>query len=601
MQRGAMKIVALALLIIVSAGLCITLDVAYSVDPEGIKYYVDPKNTIDLGLTEGGTFNVNVVASGVTNLWGYTCVLSYNMSVLTATGFSAYAPFTAASASKIDDSGIYRMPPNSDGRERSWNGTYRDVDESPNDGDGTYIRAAESNASDFFGFPVFPTTDWNSVRKVKLTIWARNTESSDEQIRMILFSNLKVTNGSVITPTTTYANYTSEWAVSPFTGKAWSWDELENFQAGVIAQKVGDTWTGELRVTQLYVEIYSWEGYVYVSQSMEITATSGVNGTANLLKVDFTVDSLGVSPLELVHKYGDLLDIQNNPITVDQVVSGFFSNTLIRDIGIVNAVADPYRVEKAGDPITFVANISNKGDFDETFNVTLKNSTTIIEKQTDLFLATGENIIVTLHWDTTGMLPGEYEMTISASPPSDFVLFDNTYTLKVRITLIRDVGITQLNVSTSTAGAGESIIVEVTVKNLGNFTERVVIKTRYNGIDIGSKDGRVVEALVTGFGVTESFNWETEGLEPGTYNITAAAIVPIDDNMANNAAAYGLVTLTGTVTSNMFVIVVIVVVVIVVAVILVRYLTRRRKPKGAVESEEHENLEREDIEREEDS
>jgi hypothetical protein len=523
------------------------------------------------------------------------------MSVLTATGFSAYAPFTVAAPNKIDDSGIYPLRPNSDGILKTWNGTCRDVDESPNDGDGTYIRAAASNASDIFGFSVFPTTDWNTVRKVKLTIGARNTENSDEQIRMVLVSNLRIVNGSLITPTTTYANYTSEWAVSPFTGKAWSWDELENFQAGVTSLIVGGTWTGELRVTQLYVEIYSWEGYVYVSQSMDITATSGVNGTADLLKVDFSVDSLGVSLLELVHKYGDLLDVHNNPITADQVVSGFFSNLLIHDIGIVNAVANPYRVEKAGDPITFVANISNKGDFDEFFNATLQNSTMIIEKQADLFLASGDNLTVTFHWETIGMLEGEYEMTISVSARSDFLLVDNTYTLKVRITVLRDVGITRLNVSASTAGEGESIIVEVTVKNFGDFTERVVIKARYNDIDIGSPDGRVVEALATGFSVVESFNWETEGLGTGTYNVTAVAIVQIDDNMANNEAVYGLVTLTGTVTSNMFVIVVVAVVVIVVAVILVRYLTRRRKPKGAVESEERENLERRDIEREEET
>ena len=57
---------------------------------------------IDETKTPGSTFSIDITIDNVEDLWGYTFVLYYNTTVLTATNFSSYDPFTFEHPSEIN-------------------------------------------------------------------------------------------------------------------------------------------------------------------------------------------------------------------------------------------------------------------------------------------------------------------------------------------------------------------------------------------------------------------------------------------------------------------------------------------------------------------
>ena len=63
-----------------------------------------------------------------------------------------------------------------------------------------------------------------------------------------------ISEGSEETLTTTWTNYSHQWDTNPKTGSAWTWDEIDNLQAGVsLRAGGGDAYSAD--VTQVYVEV----------------------------------------------------------------------------------------------------------------------------------------------------------------------------------------------------------------------------------------------------------------------------------------------------------------------------------------------------------
>jgi len=62
-----------------------------------------PSPFSDETLTSGSTFFINITIDDIQNLWGYQFALSYNTSILTATDFVSYSPFTFQWPSSIND------------------------------------------------------------------------------------------------------------------------------------------------------------------------------------------------------------------------------------------------------------------------------------------------------------------------------------------------------------------------------------------------------------------------------------------------------------------------------------------------------------------
>lgn len=147
--------------------------------------------------------------------------------------------------------------PNGDGTYTSWTGNYIAWNETVPDGDSTYVSAAANNLNESSTL----LKDLNSIgtiTKVRLTVNASQT-AGNEQVRLMLKSQEKWYNGSIFTPLNlTYTSYSSEWLTNPATGLGWTWTEVNDLEAGVRSQQVG-SWGGELRITQLFLEVFAEE------------------------------------------------------------------------------------------------------------------------------------------------------------------------------------------------------------------------------------------------------------------------------------------------------------------------------------------------------
>jgi len=349
-----------------------------------VTVYVDPPSIADLTMTPGNTFSINISVSGVEDLWGYSVVLSYNTTVLTATAYHSYDPFTTPGPSRIND--------------------------------------------------------------------------------------------------------TAGWA------------------------------------------------YLYFTMPL---SPQGVSGNVPLVKLDFTVDALGVSLLDLHDT--NLSDAKGRGISYTEV-DGSFTNVKVHNIVVTNVTASPKRVAAPGGLITINVTVANRGDFDETYNVTIKYGSVLIGEETALFLGTGENTTRTFSWDTTGVELDEYTFEVKATIALDNYPKDNTGSVRVRVGVIRDVAVTNVTASQPEAAVGESIIVRATIKNLGNFTETVTVHAKYDSTLIGTTTNQVLEVYAQTY-VTS--NWHTN-VTAGEYVLSAEAVITEDDNLTNNVLEGDMVRLGGT-------------------------------------------------------
>lgn len=330
-------------------------------------------------------------------------------------------------------------------------------------------------------------------------------------------------------------------------------------------------------------------GYVSVAYSMPMGTPVGGGVTTNasvpsvnLVRIDFMVIEYGASLVDLRQVNLAKPDAENIECAT---IGGAFSNIDVHNIVITDLKASKTRVEAPGGVFSFNVSLSNRGDFPETFNLSTSIRVEIgppllFINQTDLFLAAGDNMTQSFDWDTTGSAIGEYTVTSQAILPVDSYPHDNSLATKVRIGMKRDVAVTNVTVSTLQPAAGEPIIVYVTAKNLGNFTEtfQVVAKYRHDSTDsvIGTQQA---SSLIAGFSTSYAFNWETVGLPSGDFTIVGEAVATMDDDLSNNILVGPTLSFGGTIGTNVFIYAVIAIIVIVVAVVVVRYVLKRRKPK----------------------
>jgi hypothetical protein len=97
---------------------------------------------------------------------------------------------------------------------------------------------------------------------------------------------------------------------------------------------------------------------------------------------------------------------------------------------------------------------------------------------------------------------------------------------------VRDVAVTNVVPSQTWAYAGWIVNIDVTVKNLGNFSETFDVNATYDGTLIGTVP---VNNLASDAETTVTIPWDTTGVLAGTYTITgAASTLPFELNTANN-------------------------------------------------------------------
>ena len=100
---------------------------------------------------------------------------------------------------------------------------------------------------------------------------------------------------------------------------------------------------------------------------------------------------------------------------------------------------------------------------------------------------------------------------------------------------VHDVSITSVATS-SEATQGDDVAIDVDVANPGIYQETFEVEITYDGAYIGSK----LVTLSPGNSTTLYFSWNTTGVAPNSYIITAEAVLT-DDNPANNQKTTSIV------------------------------------------------------------
>ena len=276
--------------------------------------------------------------------------------------------------------------------------------------------------------PTYPT--WN-IARVRVVFYARTTVPTDEKVQPILVVGGIAYPGKAYTPDTTYVKYTGDWGKNPDTGFNWTWPQIDSLQAGVQSRVGADKlWTGEIRVTQLYVEVagpraftvdilvkkvsdlYTYDlmlnystavlsatsitvgdflddpvygyavtyeemnddlGYVFCSVSQAMGEYTGVSGNGTLLTITFLVDSYGESSLALDPDRTKLWKLVAGWLyEIDyQAYEGYFSNKIIGDVNgdrTVNAL-DLFDLGKAYGSSSGQPAYDARADFDRDGDV----------------------------------------------------------------------------------------------------------------------------------------------------------------------------------------------------------------------------------------
>ena len=276
---------------------------------------------------------------------------------------------------------------------------------------------------------------------------------------------------------------------------------------------------------------------------------------------------------------------------------------------------EPY--SPVGKPIPINVTVRNEGDYPEDVNVTLKYDSTYIDSK-NFTLTPGQSKNASFTWDTTGLTPRTYPVKATVSPnntdtwtgdgeeksfyttrkpvdlgsekvyvnqtlkikPADYTIdyetgnitFTtapgegadvkaiyfareddypvNNYKTKDIILTVHDVAVVSIT-APSWASSGSKVPIDVTVKDEGSWRETINLTLKYDDTFIENKTFDVYKGQST----TVSFTWNTLGIMPGYYTLTATATVlpspsnsgGIDDDPTDNTLVDGtiFITITG--------------------------------------------------------
>jgi len=190
---------------------------------------------------------------------------------------------------------------------------------------------------------------------------------------------------------------------------------------------------GQMPIKKLIVDDIS--GYIYVILTYKQSVT--VYGSISIMKVDFEVQSLGITPINLTQT--SMLNIDGQAIA-HEVYHGIFIG-LIRDVAITNLYPD-ITVAYEGWVVKIFVTVKNKGNLTETIQVKIYANQTLIQSINVTELLPAEEETITVIWDTKNFQPCKFYTIRSEIPPVPYELniMDNTLENgSVKIRLMGDV------------------------------------------------------------------------------------------------------------------------------------------------------------------
>jgi len=201
----------------------------------------------------------------------------------------------------------------------------------------------------------------------------------------------------------------------------------------------------------------------------------------------------------------------------------------IHDVAAISQTPDPTTVTQGGH-VTIAVVVENQGTQQENFEVTC-----YFENLVDGMVGTlpvtnldaGHSITLYFVWDTTGIPPNTYTIKAWADSGSDITEtdeMDNWCTSPAKVIIeavkVHDVAATQQDPHPTSVEQGDPVDIDVTVENLGDFTETFNVTCCYDGNEIGTQRVTLSPGVLT----TLTFTWDTTGVPPNhIYDIKAKA------------------------------------------------------------------------------
>jgi len=215
------------------------------------------------------------------------------------------------------------------------------------------------------------------------------------------------------------------------------------------------------------------------------------------------------------------------------------------DVAVINVTASTGQAF-TGDPVRICVEVSNLGDFDETFNVTVYGGMLKIGGQDFLHLGAHLNRTVCFLWDTSGLSQGNYTIWAIADPVPGEVDITNNYLVDGTVILLapadhylHDVAVIAVQPERQSVFIGEEVGVRVRVKNLGNTTQSFNVTLYYDSTSTGTA---MVHLLASNAEQILLFKWNTSNVGVGNYTLKAhAEPVPSETNLENNWFTNGVV------------------------------------------------------------
>ena len=264
----------------------------------------------------------------------------------------------------------------------------------------------------------------------------------------------------------------------------------------------------------------------------------GVTGTGTLATVEFEVEAVGESLLDIDHAYTKLFEVSFPPVPPGQEPVREIPHTRENAV-FINSIEPPKAdfifspsIPALNQLVTFDASAS----YASSPNVVGKLLWDFGDGTTEIYV---RDVNLTYTTNHTYIMAGTYTVTLtvidnasatelieaifgSTTMPDIWYKLYSTKTAFIEIKIGHDIALTGVMPSATEVAAGETVSISVTALNKGTEIETFDVTAYYGDKEIETKQ---VTDLVPEEEETVVFNWDTTGVEAGTYLVWAEAVV----------------------------------------------------------------------------